>query len=247
MLIDNPLLIVTALGWEAASVRRGMQAVTIEQHGDFRLWRARPDGPWLLQTGMGMRLTTRALEWATAYVSPATILSTGCAGALSPGLRPGELVIAEEIVTPDGVARVAAPAWIAAYCEAARTAGVRAETGRILTSPRMLGTPKVKRQAAENSGALAVEMEGAAIADFASARRLGFAAARVIIDTLATSLPEGMVDATGKATPGRILAALLRRPALLSDLLAVGAATRRCRISLAAVHHALAGSFGAGR
>lgn len=199
-----------------------------------------------LVTGVGLERAARAIRWAADLARPRLLISSGCAGGLVTGLSAGELVIASEVVTLDGKRRPISEGWGKRYLRAAERAGVRVRQGALLTSASVLPDGAAKRRAAEQTGATAVEMEAAAIADWASAAGVELAASRVIIDPLEMAMPaEAMTvtDESGRVRVGALLAAVARRPGLARQLLAVGAAARTCRQSLAKVHAALLGGL----
>jgi len=104
----------------------------------------------------------------------------------------------------------------------------------------MATTAQDKRRLA--GGALAVEMEAAAIADWAAAVSVPFAAARVILDSAEMPIaPDVAALSTGAGgvSPRRLLGALIRRPSIVRELLAVAAAARTCGRALSDLHREL--------
>lgn len=120
------------------------------------------------------------------------IINTGCAGSLSPGLSVGTVVCGSTLLAEEA-ARVRmytmSPLLTAALRQAAEAAGLHPLTDTILTSPRPLLTPETKAAAFARCAAVAVEMEGAAIAQVASEASLELASVRVILDDAATAIP----------------------------------------------------------
>ncbi len=110
----------------------------------------------------------------------AAIVNTGVAGALEETLDPEDAVIATDLVQHDydttpfdppgfvsGVGRVkipADPAISAAAADAARELGMRVLSGTVASGDQFISDGKKKAWIRENFGALACEMEGAAIA-----------------------------------------------------------------------------------
>jgi adenosylhomocysteine nucleosidase len=83
------------------------------------------------------------------------------------------------------------------------------ECGDLLTVPGALESPAAKRAAAAATGAIAVDMESAAIAGEAVRARVPFVAMRVVVDGLDDALPpraESWIDERGQ----RRLSAVLR-------------------------------------
>jgi len=97
-------------------------------------------------------------------------------------------------------------------------------------------TVSAKRALAESTGALAVDMESAAIARVAAAARVPFIAIRVILDTARRAVPAAAIAGMDgpRTRPVRVLAGLLRSPADTGGLIALGFAAHRARRTLAA-------------
>ena len=235
------VLFVTALGWEARQLLRGLAPSNPTERGSATLWTGTcPLGEVaVLQTGIGADRADAGLRAAVEIVTPDVVVSTGCAGALDPALATGDLVIADQIVDGSG-GRVATSArWRERYLRAADRAGTGSITASMLSSTDVLLGPESKRAQASRSGAVAVEMEGMALARRAEAFGIEFAAARVMLDPADVSLPADVIasaDAYGRTNPVRLAAAVVRRPRLVPELVRLGSMTARCRRVLFVVH-----------
>jgi len=145
------------------------------------------------------------------------IISIGIAGALAPGLRPGDWVVAEAVL--DGDTRH--PADVA-WSRRLLAALPGAVAGLQLGMDGMVALAAEKATLHARSGALAVDMESHIAARVARRHALPFAAARVISDAAQRSLPpaarvgmrpDGAMDAP--AVLRSILADPFQLPALL--------------------------------
>jgi len=237
-------LFVVALGWERAAIARELDALPFGRSDGAALMRGkdRLRGLWLLQTGMGLERAIAAMRWVAEVVRPTIVISTGCAGALTAAPRTGDLVVADEIVGARGNESTTSAAWRERYHAAAIEAGLRVWAGRMMTSSRMLLGAEEKRRLGAQVNALAVEMEGTAIADWSRAAGVEFAAARAILDPLEFSIPaEISLIATNAGRPSlrSLLRAIGARPALISELARLAAATMRCRRALLLLHRKL--------
>ncbi|WP_182881136.1 4-hydroxy-3-methylbut-2-enyl diphosphate reductase [Microbispora sp. H10949] len=155
------LIVCTALGMEARAVARGLRPA--RERSRVRV----------VRVGMGPDRAARA----AALLPPAGALAvTGFAGALDDGLRPGDVLVATEVRSGDRVWPCPSAPLLAG--ELAR-AGLRAVTGPLVTSPRVVSGRD--RRALALEGGIAVDMESAPLA--AAARGRPFAAVRVIVDT----------------------------------------------------------------
>ncbi len=165
----------------------------------------------------------------TAEIFPGIILSSGIAGALAPGLRPGDVVI-------DG------DAWLVDHLHVALP---QAHRGGILGNDAIVATEAEKRALRERSGALAVDMESHVAARVALRKGLPYAAMRVISDRAADDLPPaalvGMRPDGGMAL-GAVLASLARRPAQLPVLIRTGRQADRAFRNLMQASKAIVGA-----
>lgn len=121
--------------------------------------------------GPGRLNAARAAERLAARGPLSGLISAGFAGALSPSLRVGDLVVNTDV-----------PEWQAL----ARSRSVA--VGRIVTVDRVIRTAAGRAQLAERTGGLAADMESAAVAEVAARHGLPFAAVRAITDTAARDL-----------------------------------------------------------
>jgi adenosylhomocysteine nucleosidase len=153
------------------------------------------------------------------------VIGTGVVGALSGGLKPGDLVLSDRtiMIHPDGkvdeqVTNVSAE-HLRAIGRSLAIAGIAYSTGAILTSHRVLATGAEKRRAKESTGAIAVDMETAAIASEATARGLPFVAIRAVLDEVDDELfGAEMADEEGNVKPLAATSFLLRNPATMLKL-----------------------------
>ena len=101
--------------------------------------------------------------------------------------------------------------------------------------PNLIGAPAEKRRLGERSGAVAVDMETAVVARLCGAAGVPFGCLRVISDDVDTQLSESLLGVLrgGRVGPGRLAAAILRRPALIAELMRLGTHTRTAARRLA--------------
>jgi adenosylhomocysteine nucleosidase len=145
------------------------------------------------------------------------VISIGLAGALSPLLQVGHVVIADQIMT--GVEK-----W-----DCHETWRVRltsrlpyAHQGQIFGSDVIIDKAETKAGLHAATGALAVDMESQVAARFAASRNLPLAALRVISDDASHVLPPAALVAMrpdGGIAIGRVLGSLLRRPSQVPALI----------------------------
>jgi len=148
------------------------------------------------------------------------IISIGIAGALSPDLAVGDVVIAERVVTANEAFETDAK-WTA------RLAGAlpNARIGAILGRGAIAESAEIKAMLRESTGADAVDMESHLAARAAMERGVPFAALRVISDAADHSLPPAALVAMkpdGSVALGRVLISVLRKPSQIPALIRTG-------------------------
>jgi adenosylhomocysteine nucleosidase len=145
------------------------------------------------------------------------VISIGLAGALSPLLKVGETVIADQVICGSDHWRCDEH-WRVSL--AAKLPHVH--QGPVAASDTILENRRAKAALYASTGALAVDMESAAAARFAQARHLPFAVLRVISDDARHVLPPAALVAMkpdGGIALGRVLASLLRHPLQVPGLI----------------------------
>jgi len=153
------------------------------------------------------------------------VIGTGVAGALSGGLKPGDLVLADRSLRFDGDGKVAGQIALDGNADrqaagrSLSSAGLAYSTGAILTAHRVLGSGAEKRRAKEDTGAIAVDMETAAIAAEAAVRGLPFVAIRAVLDEVDDEIAGAeMADEDGNVRPLAATSYLIRNPAAMLKL-----------------------------
>jgi len=195
------------------------------------------DNTLLIVSGVGLAAARDGARQLAAGGARA-LLSFGLAGALDPSLAPGTLVLPSEVVSPDGGLFRTAQHWREQLV--ARVAGrYPICCGRLLTSPEPMRCAADKALAFRDTGAAAVDMESAAVAEVAAAARLDFLVLRAIVDTAADTLPQAALAATATGTRTVRLAPFLtsvaRAPGEIPRLIRLASRYRTASRALAAV------------
>lgn len=218
--------IVAALDAEARTLRDARR---------FRDGRDRLDGrATVIVAGIGPVAAASAAR-ALAEAGAAALLSWGVAGGLDPRLRPGAIVLPAEILGPAGERYPTDAAW--RERERRRLAGREPVCeGAILSQGTAIADPRAKHAAHRASGAVAIDMESAAIAAVAASRGLPFLVLRAIVDAASDALPDAVVDASRDGRPDlwRVLGGVIRSPGDLGALLGLAGRFRIARRALAA-------------
>jgi 4-hydroxy-3-methylbut-2-enyl diphosphate reductase len=160
--------------------------------------RGRIPGARVAHTGMGPERAKAAARKAAGTSADAVAVAGFC-GAVSPELRPGDVVVATELRTPDGRIIGCSGGPLAA---ALRRAGFdRVHLGPVASLPRLARGLDLRDLA--EAGVIAVDMESAWLADGAAGRPL--AVLRVVVDTPDRPLSRLMATVTGGITAFRAL------------------------------------------
>lgn len=173
--------------------------------------------------GIGHKRASHAAQRALDQVSGAElVIGTGVVGALSGGLKPGDLILADRVLllhTDAGSAQQVAVANDQHTREVGRSlamAGIEYSTGALLTSHRVLATSAEKRRAKESTGAIAVDMETAALAAEAAARGIPFLALRAVLDEVDDEVfGAEIANEDGAVWPAAAVSYMLRNPAAM--------------------------------
>src|ERR1700674_5257797 len=190
-------------------------------------------------TGMGQMYALETAKRSLAY-RPDICISTGLAGALRSGYRPGDLLAARL------VSEVGEPVAVASHRELLATAvdcGAR-QIERLATSKTLVVRAEQKRQLGNQ--AEAVDMESYTI--LAEAARCGVPAVaiRAVSDTADFDIPynfEQACDAQGQVRMMGVISQVLRRPSGLPDLLKLARDSRFASRRLADFLDAFAGTM----
>ncbi len=147
--------------------------------------------------GIGEKCARRVAETVANYGKPTILLSAGLGGAISPGLKVGDVGRIKEVVDVATGERYPTRGgkWVLATSQDVSDAGKKQELRR-------------------KYGADVVDMEAAAVAQVARERGLEFAAVKSISDDAGFAMPPLMrfIDQNGRFAKGRFLFYVAFRP-----------------------------------
>jgi hopanoid-associated phosphorylase len=200
----------------------------------------------------GLKREARILEKARVRVATGAafeiasdiqgIISIGIAGALSPDLSVGDVVIAERVITANEAFETDA-AWTARL--AARISNTT--IGAMLGRGEIADSAEVKALLHEAGGAVSVDMESHVAARAAAAHKLPFAALRVISDRADQSLPPAALVAMrpdGSIALPRVLWSIAKRPSQIGALIRTGRESEKAFAELLGCVEALGPGLG---
>jgi adenosylhomocysteine nucleosidase len=146
-------------------------------------------------------------------------------GALAPELAVGAIVVPEAVLGSDGRRR-----------PTAAVGGLRRH-GTLLTTDRVLETAAAKSRCWLQTGALAVDLESAAILDWATSHGWPGLVVRGVSDPAARGVPADLarvVHDDGHIRPMRAVSAMLSRPGAIADAVALRTGTTAALKTVAA-------------
>jgi adenosylhomocysteine nucleosidase len=219
------LLVLTAVDLEARTLARHLGLVLVAGGGWPRFARGALE---ILPVGIGASQLAARL---TGIAPPALVLSAGVCGALAPELSVGALVVPEAVLGPDG--RRYATAVV----------GGARRHGTLLTTERVLEDAAAKSRLWLATGALAVDMESAAILEWAAARGVPGLVVRGVCDPAGRGVPADLARAVhddGRVRPMRAVTTMLARPRALADAVALRSGTLAALKTVAAALGTLA-------
>jgi adenosylhomocysteine nucleosidase len=185
----------------------------------------------LVANGPGPKLAVEAVDRLRKQEEIAALVSTGFCGALDPSLQPCDIFVATEVISAQANHVAVEPA----------SSNHSAKTGKLLSNDRVVVTQSEKTEL-RSTGADAVEMEAAAVAERAREWNVPFYCIRVITDTAAESFPldfNRMRDSEGRFSRARIIAAACKRPGVVfPELIKLN---RRCNDAAKALGDFIAG------
>jgi adenosylhomocysteine nucleosidase len=194
------------------------------------------DGTLVAVTGMGR--SAAAIGSRALIAAGATALASwGMAGGLDPTLDAGTILLPTEVIGSDGKRVATAQAW-RERLSAAVAALAPVRSGRLLTTPRAIGSVADKAELFRATGAAAVDMESVAVGEVAEKHQLPFIAVRVIVDSAADVLPRAVTaaaDNEGHLQIWRLIGALALAPNELAPLIRLARRYRAANRSLAAI------------
>ena len=146
------------------------------------------------------------------------LLSVGLAGALDPALRPGALIVPQEVLDTDGALHQASGPLAASL-------GMAITPGRIAGADEVVATVPAKARLRAATGAAAVDMESHRLARVAARHGLPFIAVRAIADPADGTIPPAARDSIrsdGSVDVAETIRQLARRPGDLPALIRLG-------------------------
>ncbi len=193
--------IIGAMRAEVAAVKEKMTDTESERFGSVEYVRGRLYGKDIVvaECGIGKVFAAICTQTMILKYNPDIIINTGVAGTLTHALTIGDIAIAKSLVQHDmdtsplgdpvglvsGINRVyfeADERAVALISEITEKMGVGSLVGTVASGDQFINDREKKQRIVENFGAIACEMEGAAIAQVCYVNETPFAVVRAISD-----------------------------------------------------------------
>ena len=191
------------------------------------------DAGWMQVSGIG-REKARSAAYSLLDAGATALLSWGVSGGLDPQLLPGTLVLPRQIHAADRNLFPVDEAW-RRRIHACVFRHVRVSDGALIEALAVIASPAQKRSLAQASGAVAVDMESAAVGQAAKQAGVPFVAVRAVVDTADSTLPRSVLranDEYGRLRIAKLLFSLISHPADLGALIGLSKNFRAAQATL---------------
>lgn len=176
---------------------------------------------WIAYSGAGMSNAAQAARQLLEK-GAGRLISWGCAAGLAENAKPGDLVLADAVVT----AQQTIPADVAWATELQQNLpALTIHRGSLYTSDSLVGRSLDKRALHRQNGALALDMESAAVAEVARQVDIPFNVVRTVADPVDMDLPNAVVqalDVDGQVSLPKLLTYLLTHAGEIPALIRLG-------------------------
>lgn len=181
------------------------------------------NGCLLALSGAGPKAAERAAE-RLANEGVTSLISWGCAAALSPRLQPGDLALPSRLIGADGTIQETDSEW-RNRLSARLAAHLPIHNGDLAESAEIIATAAAKQVIYDTTGAIVLDMESAAVSRTALSQGIPFMAIRAIADPAAMTVPGSILDALdddGKVQIPKLLSRVLQKPTDFLGLIHLG-------------------------
>lgn len=174
------------------------------------------------------------------------LVSWGCAAGLVPGLRAGDLCLPGMVLDARGESFAVTPAWHARARAVLIARGLTVRTEPLVAVEQLIASAEGKSALGGAHGAIAADMESAAVGAAAREHRLPFLAVRAVADPADVPLPRavmGATDGAGAVRAVRLVRHALAHPRDLAGLLRLARCFRAALRTLSAVARLIGDGF----
>ncbi|MDD5755633.1 MAG: phosphorylase, partial [Methylococcales bacterium] len=177
----------------------------------------------LIYSGMGSENARKAAELLVSK-GATQLMSWGCAAALNPDLKMGDLILADSLLNSDGLEMPVNATWHQ-HAKTVLGSEVAMYKGAVCASNEIVSTAQAKQALYAKTGAMALDMESSAIAQVAQYYALPFLVIRAIADPATMDLPLAVSKAlneNGEVQITKIITSLVFNPKEIPHLIQLG-------------------------
>jgi adenosylhomocysteine nucleosidase len=218
--------IVTALRSEAACLTSNKLNPSEPHHLNDQIL--------LLLSGMGSSRVNDAITSLLAHGVEA-LVSFGTAGALSGGVKSGDIIVPDKIIDTNGNTQALSSPWRDKALQQLNACPATVHNGDMVSTDNVITSAADKHALHEKTAAIAVDMESALITTAAHSHGLPSLVIRVIVDEANMTIPGRILantNAYGQVAILALLCSILLQPMLIRELLRLGAAFKTAEHSM---------------
>ncbi len=144
----------------------------------------------LLVTGMGAARMAEGLQKLEGFLAPSSVCHIGYAGSCSPLAGTGKILVTHTIKDQQtGKTWTSPPDQTQLAEKICNDLALLFEKGNLLTVPEVVTDPMEKAALGAEENILALDMESAVVAEWATEKQIPFCITRAILDSLEMQLP----------------------------------------------------------
>ncbi len=193
---NKPILIIAALKEEIKELKGYIKDAKQTSYKDFifHIGKIKENRVLIVQSGVGMDRATRATQAALELINPSCIVTIGFCGATRCGLKVSDIVISQKLIfndSHDNELYESAPHLVEIAQSVSKPKPL---LGTTLTTHRPIYRSEIKQALGQRTHALALNMEGRAVAQVAKKANVPFIEIRSVLDTAEEDLPHPFED-----------------------------------------------------
>ena len=192
----RPILIIAALKEELKELKGYVKDPKHTSYKDFifLIGKIKENRVLVVQSGVGMDRASRATQAALELITPSCIVTIGFCGATRRGLKVSDIIISQKLIFNHSED--------SQFCESDSQLIELAQTiqkpkpliGTTLTTHRPIYRSEIKQALGQRTNALALNMEGHAVACVAKNAKIPFIEIRSVLDMAEEDLPHPFED-----------------------------------------------------
>lgn len=217
--------LICAIPQESRPILRQLGCFSRVRLGNLFVWSGASANLQLIlaESGMGMDHAAEAAQNIIKFAPPDIVISTGFCGAIRPGLRRGDVILAENILTYDTALRPTSAFCDRTLLERLSPSGATTfHRGTFITTSAMVAKSQIAASLDEQIRFPVLEMESNAVAEVCNRSGIPFVAIRVVSDT-AEQDPHAVCSkifaADMKISMIKLLKAIVTAPLITRDLI----------------------------